>query len=364
MRGLACTAALAAAFLTALPAAADSAKSLYNQGKKAEARQDYEAAYDAFKQAYDKKPTDLKYRIAYQRTRFLSAASMVHRAQLARDAGKLEEALGLFERAAQVDPSSFIAQQETQRTRAMIEAASHPAPAPAPPPEAGSLRQRIENAEGPVELAPLSDQPITLKMTDDSKVLYETIGKVAGINVLFDPDYTPRRLRLELNGVTLRQALDILALESRTFWRPVTPNTIFVAADTKPKRTELEQNVVKTFYLANISTPTELQDMVNTMRTILDLAKIQQLASQNAIVVRGTPDQVALAEKLIGDIDKAKPEVIVEVAVMQVRRDRMRDLGIRPPTSASIQLQGATTCLLYTSPSPRDLSTSRMPSSA
>jgi general secretion pathway protein D len=63
------------------------------------------------------------------------------------------------------------------------------------------------------------------------------------------------------------------------------------------------------------------------------------LPSQNAIVVRGTPDQVALAEKLISDIDKAKPEVIVEVAIMQVSRDKVRNLGINPPTSVSVALQ-------------------------
>jgi general secretion pathway protein D len=188
-------------------------------------------------------------------------------------------------------------------------------------------------------LAPISNAPITLKLTEDTKVIYETVGKLAGVNVLFDPDYTSRRIRIELNGVTLQQALEIVALESKTFWRPVTPNTIFVAADNPAKRKELEQSVIKTFYLSNLSAPTELQDVVNAMRTILEVSRIQQLPSQNAIVVRGTPDQVALADKLIGDIDKAKPEVVVEVAVLQVTRDKIRTLGISPPTSATVSLQ-------------------------
>ena len=162
---------------------------------------------------------------------------------------------------------------------------------------------------------------------------------MAGINVLFDPDYTPRRIKIELNGVTLEEALEIVSLESKTFWRPVTTNTIFVAADNPGKRKELEQSVIKTFYLANLSQPTELQDVVNAMRTILEVSRIQQLPSQGAIVVRGTPDQLALAQKLVDDLDKAKPEVIVEVAVMQVSKDKMRNLGINPPTSVSVALQ-------------------------
>ena len=128
-------------------------------------------------------------------------------------------------------------------------------------------------------------------------------------------------------------------MESKTFWRPVTPNTIFAAADNPAKRKDLEQSVIKTFYLANLSQPTELQDVVNAMRQILEISRIQPLPSQGAIVVRGTPDQIALAQKLVGDLDKAKAEVIVDVAVMQINRDKSKTLGISPPTSATVALQ-------------------------
>jgi general secretion pathway protein D len=320
-----------------LPLAADKAKSLYEHGKDAEARQNYEKAFDYYKQAYDLKPKDLRYRTAFERMRFLAAASHVHRGQLLRDAGKLDEALAEFQKALDIDPSSFIAQQEVRRTKEMIEEAQNPRPQAAGAPS--GLKKRLEQAGGPVELAPISNVPITLKLTEDSKVIYETVGKLAGINVLFDPDYTSRRIKIELNGVTLEEALEIIALESKTFWRPVTPNTIFVAADNPGKRKELEQSVVKTFYLANLSQPTELQDVVNAMRTILEVSRIQQLPSQDAIVVRGTPDQMALAQKLIDDLDKAKAEVIVEVAIMQVSRDKVRQYGVNPPTSATVALQ-------------------------
>ena len=144
---------------------------------------------------------------------------------------------------------------------------------------------------------------------------------------------------MDLNGVTLEEALEITALESKTFWRPVTPNTIFVAADTPAKRKELEQSVIRTFYLTNLSQPNELQDLVNILRTLLDTQRLQQFPSQQAIVVRGTPDQIAMAEKLINDLDKGRPEVVVEVAIMQVTRNKMRNLGIQPPGSVSVQLQ-------------------------
>jgi len=337
----------------------DSAKALYDKGQDAEARQNYEQAFDYFKQAYNLKPKDLRYRTAFERNRFLAAASEVHHGQILRDAGKLDEALAQFQKALETDPSSFIAQQELKRTQQMIREAQNPQPQ-ASAAGATALRRRLESAQGPVELAPLANVPITLKVTEKTNVIYETVGKLAGINVLFDPDYTAKQARIELNGVTLEDALEIISFETKTFWRPVTPNTIFVAQDNPAKRKELEQNVIKTFYLSNLSQPTELQDVVNAMRTILEVSRIQQLPSQGAIVVRGTPDQMALAQKLVDDLDKAKPEVLIEVAVMQVSRDKTRKLGISPPTSASVQLQpnvNTTTTTTTTTPSTPSSST-------
>ena len=320
-----------------LPAIADKAKTLYEKGQDAEARQNYEAAYDFFKQAYDLKPKDLRYRSSFERLRFKAAATITHHGDQLLDEGKLQEALAEFQKAMQIDPSLFIAQQELKKTLELINNATNPQPRSAGPPNA--LEKEIKEAGGPVELAPISNVPITVKLTEDSKVIYQTIGQLAGVNVLFDPDYTSRRIKVELNGVTLEDALEITALESKTFWRPVTSNTIFVAQDNPAKRKELEQSVLKTFYLQNLSQPTELQDVVNAIRAVLDVQRVQQLLSQNALVVRGTPAQIALAQNLVDDLDKARPEVVVDIAVLQISKDKSRTLGLSPPTSATVTLQ-------------------------
>src|SRR5438270_2774335 len=343
------TASLTILFLfAAFLSAAESAKSLFQKGTKAEARQDYEAAFEFYKAAYQQKPEDLRYRVPFERTRMLSAASKIKRGQKLREQGNLQEALTAFQQALEVDPSNDLAAQEIRRTQLMMQKGPGPGQTSSVSPdrreEEDPLRKRLEGASSPVALAQFPDSPITaLEMTEDSKVAYETIGKLAGINVLFDPDYTSRRLSIKLKGVSLQEGLDIVALESRTFWRPVTPNTIFVAQDTQAKRRELEQNVVKTFYLGNVSGPTDLQDIVNAIRTVLEVQRIQQIPSQSAIVIKGTPDQLALASKMIDDIHKSKPEVIVDVIVAQVRRDKLRNLGITPPQNANVTLQGTNT---------------------
>ena len=324
--------------LLVTPALAEKGQSSYKQGRDLEARQNYEGAYAAYQRAYDVSPRDTRYRAALTRIRFLAAASKVHRATLLQQAGKLDEALILFEEAVRIDPSSPIASQQAINTRKMIQQA-HGNRAENPSPPRPILSPDILDAQGPVKLTNVSNLPVTLKLSQDAKIVYQTIGQLAGVNVLFDPAFTSRQLSIELNGVTLQEAFDLVAAESKTFWKPMTRNTIFVAADNPAKRKELEENVIKAFYLSNLTAPTELQDLVNTLRSVLDVTRVQQLVSQEAIVIRGTPDQVLLAEKIVSDFDQTPPEVVVDFALMEVSRDKVHTLGINPPTSASVQLQ-------------------------
>ena len=160
--------------------------------------------------------------------------------------------------------------------------------------------------EPPMELQSIADKRITLKLADTSRAVYEAIGKQAGISVLFDPDYVTRPISVDLNDVSLEDALKIVAFESKTFWQPVTSSSIFIAADNPAKRREIGPQIIKSFYLPNISQSPDLQDVVNTLRSILMIERVQQLVSENTIIVRGTPDQLVLTQKLINDISEAK----------------------------------------------------------
>lgn len=314
-----------------VPAHADKAKSAYNRGAKAEAQNNYDAAYEAYQEAYALNPKNPKYVVAFVRLRSDAALEHIRKGEMLREGGKLPEALAEFQRAAEIDHSNFVAQKEAQRTADMIKKqARHEERSQSP------LAKMAAEAAGPVELQPVSSTPINVRMSSNADQVYRVIGKIAGINVLFDPDYRPQHISIELNDVAPREALTMLAMETKTFWQPVSPNTILVAADTSAKRKELEGNVMKTFYLRNVSSTSELQEAASTLRGILDLNRIQLIPTQNAMVLRGTSDQLVLAEKLLSDIDKPKGEVVINIAVMEVSRDRVRTLGISPPTSASI----------------------------
>ena len=321
------------ASLGLLAAGCPKGKTDYNQGRKAENLQDYDAAFDYYLKALKSDPQNAAYKIRLDRIRFEAGEMHVKQGVKLRDKGDLQGAVGEFQRALVIDPSSPIADQELQKTLGMLGEKERAADAAAVPP-ADPNEEAL--ATTPAEIKPLSRAPINLKMSNDSKVVFDTIGKLAGLTVIYDPDYPARRITAELNNITLEQALDIVCLESKAFWKPVTENIIMVIQDTVQKHRDYEEQLVRTFYLSNTVQAQDLTEIVTGLRQLLELKRIQQVNSQNAIIVRDTPDKLALTEKMIRDIDKARPEVLIQVEVLEARTDRLRDLGVLPGQHASI----------------------------
>jgi general secretion pathway protein D len=328
-----CGIAILCVCLALLAAGCPKGKNEYSQGRKAENISDYDAALTYYQQALKADPNNANLKIKVNQIRFEASNFHIKQGLELRKKGDLQAALAEFQRAGVIDPSSPVAEQELRRTAAMISDKNREADAAAEvPPDPNE--QPLSSM--PPEIKPLSRAPINLKMSNDAKLVFDTVAKLAGLTVIYDPDFPARRITTELNNVTLEQALDIVSLESKAFWKPVTENIIFVIPDQPQKRRDYEEQIVKTFYLANTVQPQDLTEIVTGLRQLLDLKRIHQLNSQNAIIVRDTPDKLLLAQKMIADIDKAKPEVVVQVEVLQARTDRLRDLGILPMQSASV----------------------------
>src|SRR3990172_1811894 len=244
---------LVALLILALPQAyAAQGDAEYNAGLKAEAQQNYDEAFLQYQAAVQADPQNPQFIMAMERTRFQAALLHVDRGNKLQNQGNLEEAAREYEMAAAIDPASPIARQALQMVLGKIQDEQRGVGADQGTPS-------LEDALGPPELRPLSLAPINFNATNDSKIVTETIAKMAGINVLFDPDYTGKRISVEFNKVTFQEALDHVALLTRTFWKPVTQNTILVIPDTAVKRREQEQQIIKTFYLSNTITPQELR---------------------------------------------------------------------------------------------------------
>src|SRR5260370_42305936 len=185
--------------------------------------------------------------------------------------GDLRGAAGEFRRAQKIEASTPVADEDLRKPVEMIAEKTRAADAAAEP---TSNPNDQPLAALPPEIKPLSRAPINLKMTEDAKKVFDTIGKLAGLTVIYDPDFPARRITVELNNVTLEQALEIAQLESKAFAKPATENTIFVIPDQPQKRRDYEEQVVKTLYVSNTVQPQEVTEIVTGLRQFLDLEKI------------------------------------------------------------------------------------------
>jgi general secretion pathway protein D len=306
----------------------------YSKGRKAETIEDYDAALEFYQKALKADPNNAAFKIRINQTRFQAGEMHIKLGLKARENGDLQGAAAQFQRAQNIDPSSSIAGQELKKTLALIAEQTHAGDGARPPGE-DDAQQYLS---APPQLKPLSNVAITYKASGDAKIIFDTIGKLAGLTVIYDPDFPARRISVDLNNLTLEQALQVASFESKAFWIPLTENIIMVAPDQTTKRRDYEEEVLRTFYLSNTVTPQDLTEIVTGLRSLFDLKRIQQLNSQNAIIVRATPDVLTLVGKVLNDVDKAKPEVVIQVEVLEARSDRMRNLGVSPGQSASIAI--------------------------
>lgn len=304
----------------------------YKDGQTAEAKREWDKALALYEKAIEEDPKEPNYLLAARRVRFQAGQAHVEKGIKLRNDEKLDDALVEFQKAFAVDPASAVAVQEIKHTMEAQEAKKKK-PGEKPLTSAEQERkQSIEMIESllPVpELKPVTNQISQLKMNNQPpKVLFETVGKLAGINVLFDPAMQPgKNANLDLNNVTLQEALDYVALLTKTFWKPVSANAIFVTEDNVTKRRDYEDEVVKVFYLKNPTSVQEFQEIVTAVRSVTDVRKMFTFNAQNAILVRDTVDKVALVEKLLHDVDKSKAEVVVDVIVMDVASDKSRSIA-------------------------------------
>jgi general secretion pathway protein D len=311
-------------------------------GRASEAKKEWDAALDSYEKALSEDPSDMVYQMAAEKARFQAAQGHVDRGLKIRNQGLLGEALLEFQKSYALNPGSSVAVQELRRTEEMIlrerkrvEETGKEAPAQEralTPTDVvkKEIREKIDRMLPVPELKPLNPEPIRLKMNSQPvKVLFETVGKLAGINVVWDPEYQPPQknsLSVELDNSTIDQALDTLAVLTKSFWKALSPSTIFITNDTVNKRHDYEEQVARIFYLSNVTAATDLQEIMNAARAVSDCQRMFPYNAQNAIIAKCEADRMDFVEKIINDLDKPRAEVVVDVMVIQASTTFSRQL--------------------------------------
>ena len=315
-------------------AACGGGSSAFKDGRKAEARKDWDTALVKYQKALQTEPENAKYILHEQHVRTRAADFHVRQGRKLLASGRLDDAAGEFQKAASIDPSNAAADQELARVLAQ-QAVTKKA-------REETLQQALKGREvpssvgrGPVKLKPLPQDPLAhFRVSADSRRVYETLGKLAEINVAFTSDFQPKPVAVDLSNVKIEDALRILSYQTKTFWRPLTTNTILVIPDNPTNRRDYEEEVLKTIYITNPLAPADRTAITTALKQVLGLQRIVDNPDSNAIIIRDTPAKVAAAEKMIRDLDRGKAEILLEVAVVEADRSRIRDLGLlQPPAS-------------------------------
>jgi len=327
----------AAVALVCLFAGGCAATGAVHRGESAEHRQDYDLAVVEYTKALRLRPDHYAARLALDRAKVRASQDHFMRGRRLSATGKLDQALVEFELAAELNPSGGDIEDELRTTR-------------------NKLRTKIAVArEGKTELQTIIDRsrdlpppgmdlpagvkmPASLIFRDaSSRDVFMTIARFANISLIFDTAFREAPINVDLRNASLEDALVTVAAATRTFFRVTAPKTIIVVPDTPAKRREYEEEVVRTFYLSNA----DLKETMDLLRMVLDARRISPTTATNALTIKDTPERIAAAARVLSAIDKARPEVIIDVELLEVDRTRLQDYGLQIASSGSNGISGA-----------------------
>lgn len=185
--------------------------------------------------------------------------------------------------------------------------------------------QKDESEQEGERLVLSSKAPITLNFRQtDLRTAFEFLAKSFDVNVIFDEGFKSVPVSLFAKDVTFEQGLSLLLNTTKTFYKRVGPNTILVAPDTKDKRGQYEDHLVRAFQLNTIST----KEMADILKGLFTVKKLIANDSLNILIVRDTPEVIALVEKVIELSDRKPAEMILEVEILEVNRNKAERLGL------------------------------------
>ena len=309
----------------------------YRSGQRAEQAEAYDRAVAEYTLALKKHPDDRTTQLALQRAKLKASQEHLTRARRLEATGKLDEALVEYELAAELNPGNGDIDDALRNLRTQ-------------------LRNRVNvSREGRTQLQTLIDQsqrlgPAGLELPADVRLpaslvfrdasvrdVFTVIARFANVNMVFDPTFRDDRITIDLSNVTLDQALAAVSSATRNFYKVTAQRTVTVIPDTAAKRREYEEEIVRTFYLSNA----DLKETIDLLRIVVDARRIAPLTATNALTIKDTPERVSAAGRIIQAIDKARPEVVIDVELLEVNRTKLLEYGLQIASPGSPGINGA-----------------------
>lgn len=299
--------------------------------RNAETRQDYDSAVAEYTRLLRLDPDNKDARFGLERARIRAAQDHFARGRRLAATGKLEEALIEYQIASEMSPANGEIQAALRDTRTQLRTQIAVR-------EDGKTRLEALIDQSLVAPLPGAELPTGVSLPDslvfreaNARDVFASIGKFAGISVVFDPTYRDQPVSVDLRKAPLDQALNSVTMATRTFWKVTTPGTVTIIPDTQAKRREYEEEVVRTFYLSNA----DLKETIDVLRIVVDARRLAAMSATNAITIKDTPQRIAAAGRIITALDKARPEVVIDVELLEVDRTHLNEFGLQLASPAA-----------------------------
>ena len=323
--------------LVCLLAGGCAASTATRHGRDAEIGRDYDRAVVEYTKALRLKPNDVGARTALQRAKVRASEEHFQRGRRLAATGKFEEALVEYQLASELNPTSGVVDEELRSTRNQLRAKV--AVAREGKTELQTLVDRTRDLPPPgMELPPGVRMPNQIQFRDaSSRDVFLFIASRANMSLIFDPAFRETPVTVDLRNTSLEDALNIVTGATRTFYKVTAPNTAAIIPDTPAKRREYEEEVLRTIYLSNA----DLKEAMDLLRLVVDLRRVAPTTATNALTIKDTPERVAAAARVLTAIDKARPEVIIDVELLEVDRTKLLEYGLQTASPGSPGLNGS-----------------------
>jgi general secretion pathway protein D len=331
-------AVLAVAAVSALGGLAACASSgALGQARLAEQQQDYDRAVVEYTRAVKERPGDKSAKLALERARVRASQDHFQRGRRLEAAGRYEEALLELQLAAELNPSNGDVDDLLRSTRLALRnkiAVSREGKT-----RLETLVEHAREASPPgLELPKDVRLPASLVFRDaSSRDVITALARFANVNITFDPAFRETPITIEVRNSTFEDALSSVTATTHTFYRVTAPRTVTIVPDTPAKRREYEEEIVRTFYLSNA----ELKETIDLLRIVVDARRVAGMPGTNAITIKDSPERIAAAGRVIAAIDKARPEIVVDVELLEVDRTKLREYGLQIASPGSPGIDGA-----------------------
>lgn len=292
------------------------------QAKEADDLREYDLAVARYTNVLRKDPKNDEARTGLDQAKLRASEAHLIRGRHLLGQGHYDEAAAELQLAVELNPLNSAAEAELKSVRAALRAQL--AASNADPTALQSMLSRMRDVAPAGPQLPDVKLPAQIATGEQmtTRLLYLTLGRLGELSVTFDPQFreAPAQVSL-LTNMTLRQALDAVAGSTSTFYRVTGPATITVYPDTPALRREYTDEVVRMLVVQNA----DLKETLDALRVVLDARSLSQITGTNMIVMRDTPERVAAAGRFVEAFDKARPEVVVDVEVLEVNRTSLRE---------------------------------------